>query len=364
MIIVKHVGARLGLLGNPSDGFGGKTISSLIGDHYATVCLWESPVLELQPHPAFDQTRFASLDDLDAIAAKDGYYGGLRLLMAACRRFAYYCREHGLELPARNFTVAYNTNIPRQVGLGGSSAIVAACLKALMEFYGLTDEHIAKPLQPSLVLAAEKEELDIQAGLQDRVVQVYGGLMYMDFAPELVNGQGYGYYEQMPLELLPPLYLAHAPGGRDSGRLHTPMRVRWERGDREVQEAMRRFAEIADEGKRALMEGDHRRLGELMDENFNLRLSLYGKERLGAESLEMIELARSLGLPAKFPGSGGSICGLLMDPEIVPVAQARFAERGYVFKQVQPAEEVADSHEEFLASLQQLRATRRGRRKG
>jgi len=78
----------------------------------------------------------------------------------------------------------------------------------------------------------------------------------------------------------------------------------------------------------------------------------------------MIELARGLGLPAKFPGSGGSICGLVLDPEVLAVAQAQFAERGYMFKQVHPVEKAKGSHGEFLASLQQIKAVRRGRRKG
>ncbi|MCD6352507.1 MAG: hypothetical protein J7M26_10335 [Armatimonadetes bacterium] len=358
MIIVRTIGARLGLLGNPSDGFGGKTLSTLIGDYYATVWLWESPVLELQPHPLFDQTRFGSLADLDAIADREGYYGGLRLVMATCRRFFLYCRQHGIELPDRNFTLAYHTSIPRQVGLGGSSAIVCGCLKALMQFYELTDEQIPMPVQPNLVLEAEREELGIQAGLQDRVVQVYGGLIYMDFSPELMEKQGYGYYEPLPVDLLPPLYLAYAPGGKDSGRLHTPMRVRWERGDPEVHEVMARLAEIAEEGRQVLLQGNMERLGQLMNENFDLRRALYGEEGLGRESLEMIGIARAMGLPAKFPGSGGAICGLLPDPEIVPEARKRFQSRGYVFHQVTPVTRVRPSAESLKASLQRVRAMR------
>ena len=41
MVIRRTVGARVGLMGNPSDGFGGKTIATLIGDYAASVTLWE-----------------------------------------------------------------------------------------------------------------------------------------------------------------------------------------------------------------------------------------------------------------------------------------------------------------------------------
>ncbi len=43
--------------------------------------------------------------------------------------------------------------------------------------------------RPNLVLAAE-EELGITAGLQDRVVQVYGGVVYMDFDRGLMARSG------------------------------------------------------------------------------------------------------------------------------------------------------------------------------
>jgi len=41
------------------------------------------------------------------------------------------------------------------------------------------------------VLSAEAE-LGITAGLQDRVIQVYGGLVYMDFERGLVEQHGHG----------------------------------------------------------------------------------------------------------------------------------------------------------------------------
>ena len=64
-----------------------------------------------------------------------------------------------------------------QTGLSGSSAIVCAALNCLLDFYNV--RHLIKvEVRPNLVLNAEKE-LGIVAGLQDRVAQVYGGLVYM-----------------------------------------------------------------------------------------------------------------------------------------------------------------------------------------
>lgn len=45
----------------------------------------------------------------------EGYYGGVRLLMAICRVFHNYCKENRITLHDRCFTLSYDTNIPRQV---------------------------------------------------------------------------------------------------------------------------------------------------------------------------------------------------------------------------------------------------------
>ena len=64
------------------------------------------------------------------------------LLMATCKKFYEYCMERGIALHKRNFTLQYDTNIPRQVGMSGSSAIVTAAFKALMDFYSITESDI------------------------------------------------------------------------------------------------------------------------------------------------------------------------------------------------------------------------------
>jgi glucuronokinase len=58
---------------------------------------------------------------------------------------------------------------------------------------------LIEPLQPNLVLSVERDELGINAGLQDRVIQTYTGLMYMDFGRELMSSRGYGDYVRLDL---------------------------------------------------------------------------------------------------------------------------------------------------------------------
>lgn len=104
-------------MGNPSDGFNGKTISLSIKNFWAEVTIFESSRLTLTPHPLNDPTEFGSLADLHASYDRDGYLGGLRLLQATCKKFYQYCSKHGIALAKRNFTLKYDTNVPRQVGI-------------------------------------------------------------------------------------------------------------------------------------------------------------------------------------------------------------------------------------------------------
>lgn len=338
MIIRRAAYARMGLLGNPSDGFGGKTITVQIQDFAATMRLWESPRLEIKPHPVHDPSTFDSLEELHHTAQEDGYYGGTRLLYATCKRFYEHCADNDIELREANFTIDYDTDIPRQVGLGGSSAIVVAALGCLMDFYGVGEEQIPLPQQPQLALAVELDELGIRAGLQDRVAQVYGGLVYMDFDEDHMRKYGNGHYERLDMDLLPSLYLAWIPySTMTSGKAHNPIHFRYENGDAEVIAAMRQFADFAEQGRAAIERGDVGMLSELMNRNFDLRRELYCDEVIGAQNLEMIELARGFGLPAKFTGSGGAITGVLTGGADVGAIGEAFEERGYRFLVVTPA---------------------------
>ena len=89
----------------------------------------------------------------------------------------------------KNFTILYDSNVPLRVGLAGSSAIITSVMKALMQFY---EVEIDKPVLANLILSVEVDELGINAGLQDRVIQVYEDIVYMDFNRQHMEEYGYG----------------------------------------------------------------------------------------------------------------------------------------------------------------------------
>ena len=334
--ITNRAYARVGLIGNPSDGFHGKTISLSIKNFWADVTIQESEKLELKPHPLNDPTTFGSLQDLYGISLKEGYLGGLRLLQATCKKFYQYCSEKGIALYKRNFTLSYNTNIPRQVGLAGSSAIVTATLKCLMQFYNLTDHDMPKPVRAGFILNVETSELFINAGLQDRVIQVYEGLVYMDFSKGIMDEKGYGDYEAISADAFPQLWLAYVADPSDSGKIHSTVRQRFDSGDIAVTQAMTKFAELTDQAKSAILLKEWSKLSTLMDENFDLRRSIYSDECLGVKNLDMINIARSHGSSAKFPGSGGAVIGMCQDQKSLLALKREMQSRGFVICDVVP----------------------------
>nr|ACU22943.1 unknown [Glycine max] len=327
--------ARVGLLGNPSDVYYGKTIALSVANFFATVTLRPSDQLILQPHPLHDFLHFSSLPQLVNRLSSQGYYGGVRLLMAICNVFYAYCRENAIDLGDDNFTLSYDTNIPRQAGLSGSSGIVCVALNCLLDFYNV--RHLVKvEVRPNLILAAEKE-LGIVAGLQDRVAQVYGGLVYMDFSKENMNELGHGVYVPVDLSLLPPLYLIYAENPSDSGKVHSKVRQRWLDGDEFIVSSMLEIANIAQEGKTALEEKDYSKFAALMNRNFDLRRLMFGDDALGDLNLKMVEVARKVGAASKFTGSGGAVVAFCPEgTSQVKLLEDECQKEGFVILPIEP----------------------------
>jgi len=310
MIIRATSYPRAGLIGNPSDGYNGKTIAFVFRNFFAEVVLYESPELEILPNTR-DHSKFESIGGLAADVGKFGYYGGIRLLKATVKRFHDYCREGGIDLHSENFTIRYRTDIPSQVGLAGSSAIITACMRALMAFYQVS---IPKPVLANLILSVETKELGIPAGLQDRVAQVYEGLVYMDFDKELMGRQGWGHYEPLDPAMLPPLYLAYrADLAEGTEVLHNDLRERYNRGDRDVLEAIQEWASLAVQVKDLLKRGQGDAIGPVLDRNFDIRRRVCC---VSDGNIRMVEMARSVGASAKFTGSGGAIVGTYTDEKM------------------------------------------------
>jgi len=258
--------ARAALAGNPSDGYGGRVLAVALGELRA----------EAEATPA-------AADDVDGDLAR-----------AALTRFRRRFPEHARE-PVR---IRWRTGVPREVGLGGSSAIVIAVLRALLDAHAasLAADELAR-----IALAAETEELGIAAGLQDRLVQTHEGLLCMDFRASEVA------VEALDPALLPPLYVAwHPEAASPSGAIHAELRTREEA----VRPAMDELAALAAGARDALRARDHEAFAAGIDGSLGIRARIMP---VHPRVSRMAQLARAAGASANSAGSGGAIVGTLGD---------------------------------------------------
>lgn len=301
--------ARSALLGNPSDGFGGATISLTVANWRARATLVEAAGVELRMGPA--RRDWPDLSGLLDEVESTGHPSPVRLLTATLVRWLDW---HGARDQARRtgLRLEVDSDIPLQLGLGGSSAIVIAVWRALDAWFA---RKVEPELLASLALSVETGLLNIPAGLQDRVCQSLEGLVAMDFAPartRTVAGMVLGHYERLDERLLPGgLFLACNPAASEGTEVpHLSLRQRFDAGEPAVRAAMREFAALARAGVAALRSRDEGELARLIDANFDLRQAVC---ELNPVHVAMVRAARGLGASAQYTGSGGAIIGILPD---------------------------------------------------
>jgi glucuronokinase len=264
--------ARAALAGNPSDGYGGAVLA---------VC-----VPQLAAHA-------------DAVAAPDARSEPPSALVdAAIARFG-----------RGPCAVRWATSVPREVGLGGSSAIVTATVRALCALHG---HELASDELAEMALAVEVEDLGIAAGPQDRYAQAHEGLVLMDFAGARPR------VERLDPALLPALYLAwRGDAAEASHAVHGGLRERG--GERHVRAGMQRLAGHARTAAEALRGGDHAAFAAALDASLDERAALVD---LDPRHEAMVHAARDAGASANYAGSGGAIVGTLPPDGFEPVVRA------------------------------------------
>ena len=298
--------ARAGLLGNPSDGYQGRTISFAIEQYYASVAATESDKVIIQAGPS-DRLEFSSADDLSQQIDDSGFYGGVRLIKSAIKRLHDHCVRKGLAFD-RNFSIGYDSNIPRQVGLAGSSAIVVATLRCLCQWH---DIEIEPAVIAGLALQSESA-LGITAGPQDRVIQAFDGAMYMDFSDtKPVDGVHVGSYTRLDVDQDHNFYVAfNSAESEPTEVLHGDLKSRMQAGDANTVAAIGEISELPLLGREAVETNDLSRLSDLINRNFDLRKKVCD---LNPYHVKMVETARGVGASAKYCGSGGAIVGTYSD---------------------------------------------------
>ncbi len=208
-----------------------------------------------------------------------------------------------LELMDQAMTIEVFPHVPRAVGLGGSSALAVAVLRALDHTYnlGLGDHRINE-----LAFECEKAAHGTPSGV-DNTVATYGEpLIYrrVDDQPRFDT-----------LKLVEPLKLVVGMSGKESLTADTVARVRkaWQQYPERYEGIFDHIALLTEAAREALIAGRQEEIGELM----NLCHGYLNALQLSTPGLEeLIHIARHHGaLGAKLTGGGGGGSMIALCPD-------------------------------------------------
>ncbi|MHB1317670.1 MAG: GHMP family kinase ATP-binding protein [Anaerolineae bacterium] len=292
---------RCGIIGNPTDMYGGAVISCSV-PFRARVTISPCDTLVLETGGQSIEIR-----DDDDLRLRGDYFDVARAVLDYLRDQQLCCR------------ISYTSDVPISAGVSSSTALTVAILYGVLRFKGL---NYSPYRVAELARYTELNHLRIVCGYQDAYMCTFGGLNYMDF-------RGKAFYRQAAEELYAtieplasyvpnlPMLLVHTGVPHSSDAVHRPLRERWLEGDREVREGYEAVTRLAQEGKKALLLEDWDRLGRLMNENHAIQRDLGGS---GDDNERLIALALAHGaLGAKLAGAGGggTIIALHPDPDVL-----------------------------------------------
>src|SRR4051794_37859449 len=166
--VESRVTARVGLVGNPSDGFGGAVLCTIVPGMDACVTAVASDgVVIAGPDVAQQWLSLSAWRDDVGRDGSHGAHGAQRIISASLWTLLAHLRRTDPDLSdGRGAAVSWRTDIPTSVGLAGSSALAVGTIDAVSTCWGIT---LDRRLCAALALSAERDVLGIAAGWQDRI---------------------------------------------------------------------------------------------------------------------------------------------------------------------------------------------------
>jgi galactokinase/mevalonate kinase-like predicted kinase len=304
-VIVSTAPGRCGVLGNPTDMYGGSVISCSTKER-ARCDIADADALIVEADNG-DRQVIETAADLEPRGDR------LDLAKAVLK---------GLEIApeTHQFHLRTSTEIPMQAGLAGSTALVAAVYGAVARRIGLV-EHVYAAAET--IRRIEYSIMHVVCGFQDQYMSVFGGINYLDFRDKgsHLEPETQPYATVEPLAALVPgplpILLAHTGVKHHSGSVHKSVRERWLEGDPQARNGYDHVQRLARHGKAALLAGDWQVLADAMNENQRIQQDLGAS---GEACDRLIAVARANGaIAGKLAGAGhgGTILALTFEPERV-----------------------------------------------
>ena len=291
-MLLARAPVRVSLAGGGTDlesyysRFGGMVVSAAIDKYfYAFISLSDGPGVHIS---SSDYRAFYRWSQDEAPV----WDGDLRLPRAILHQF-------GID---RGLSIFLASEVPPGTGLGSSSAVAVALVKALSTLRGerLTAAQVAEQ-----AAHVEIEKLGSPAGKQDQYEAAFGGINAFYFDRNAVS------VEPLPLgpavrdALHARLLLFFTGASRAANDILQKQQQATDRSDQRVLAALDGLKEAAAETRQALLAGDLRQVGEIMHRSWQLKKRL-SRSVSNPRIDEIYERARHRGaLGGKMAGAGG-----------------------------------------------------------
>jgi len=191
------------------------------------------------------------------------YDGNLDLIKAVLNHFDV----------KQGFDMFLHCDAPPGSGLGSSSTVIVSILGAISEWLNepMTQYEMAK-----LAYSLEREELGFKGGRQDQYAAVFGGFNYIEFKGNETIVTPLRVRNDILNELHYLLLLCYTGRTRDSANIIIEQTKGYVEKKDDVVEALDNTKRLARETKDALMMGDIRRMGELLNESWENKKKFTG----------------------------------------------------------------------------------------
>lgn len=262
MIIRSKAPLRLGLAGGGSDVspysdiYGGLVLNATI-NLYAYCTIEETNDDEITIH-AYDSDNYEETFPSQRALP----IGGKAILIKGV--YNRLLKDYNLE--PLSFKITTYNDAPAGSGLGTSSTMVVAILKAFIEWLGLPlgDYELAR-----LAYEIERKDLALAGGKQDQYAAAFGGFNYMEFLKDdivIVNPLKVKRWVQDELEASLLLYFTGK--SRSSAAIINEQKKSTSEGENEAVKAMHKIKQSAVDMKLAILKGDINSFADIVREGW------------------------------------------------------------------------------------------------
>ena len=323
MIIRSRAPLRLGIAGGGTDvspfcdEYGGAVLNATINMYsYCTIIETNDNKIEIHSD---DQNQHFTGDSASELTLEDGQ---LLLFKGVYNHIV----KNYLDGKALSFKAYTYSDAPAGSGLGTSSTMVVAILKAFTEWLKLPfgEYDIAQ-----LAFKIEREELGFKGGKQDQYAATFGGFNYMEFYKDRTIVNPLRIKKWILDELESSLVLYFTGVSRDSGKIISEQIKNTQQNNEDVIKSTLKLKDSARKMKEAVLIGDMVSFANELKESWEAK-----KRTSSIISYPKIEedykfIMENGGIAAKVSGAGGGgFMMIICDPIKKYALQSKLKERG------------------------------------